>query len=151
MATRKPKPLPGGEKPVTDQLTVAKFQATANDISGTSSILDRELRDLEIDLKKDKEGLKDYQDYLKLLELKKADLQKRINENKEWIAGFERNNDGGAFEVQYKRLVDSIDVIYKDAKSSHASGIDMLIKNFSYHPVFKRHSDTFTAVPFRPK
>jgi len=42
-------------------------------------------------------------------------------------------------------------VLYQNAKDKHANGLKMLMKHFDYHPQFKRWSDTFTAVPFRPK
>ena len=37
-------------------------------------------------------------------------------------ANFERNNDTGAFEEQYRRLVAEIEGIYKGAKEFHAHG-----------------------------
>ena len=42
-------------------------------------------------------------------------------------------------------------VLYQNAKDKHAGGLEMLKKHFDYHPEFKRWSDTFSAVPFRPK
>ena len=42
-------------------------------------------------------------------------------------------------------------VLYQNAKDKHANGLTMLMKHFDYHPEFKRWSDTFSAVPFRPK
>lgn len=44
-----------------------------------------------------------------------------------------------------------IEAIYAGAKEFHATGIGLLIENFSYHVNFKRWNDTFSAVPFRPK
>ncbi len=64
---------------------------------------------------------------------------------------FEDNNAGSNFETQYSDLISSINEIYKTAKAGHAKGIDMLIKDFEYHPAFKTHNSTFTAVPFKPK
>jgi len=42
-------------------------------------------------------------------------------------------------------------VLYQNAKDKHTGGLEMLKKHFDYHPEFKRWSDTFSAVPFRPK
>jgi hypothetical protein len=42
-------------------------------------------------------------------------------------------------------------VLYQNAKDKHSGGLEMLKKHFDYHPEFKRWSDTFSAVPFRPK
>jgi hypothetical protein len=30
-------------------------------------------------------------------------------------------------------------------------GLEMLIRDFGYHIMYKRWNDTFTAVPFKPK
>lgn len=160
---------------------------------------------LVAELKKDKEGYKEYEDYLKTMEMKKKDLQKRVNANKTWIVSsrageqitivctcaifqimacddalrwcpfaagisvnspmivhcmytqqnelgvwrssdayfcayngkfslflswqlslwcfqenFEKNDDVGAFEAQYKKLLDQIQQIYNSAKDGHA-------------------------------
>ena len=51
----------------------------------------------------------------------------------------------------YENNTKEIGGIYGNARKQHAAGINMLIREFDYHPPFKRHSDTFTAVPFNPK
>mmetsp|Transcript_31206 Transcript_31206/g.69401 ORF Transcript_31206/g.69401 Transcript_31206/m.69401 type:complete len:160 (-) Transcript_31206:513-992(-) len=138
-------------KRVTDPLTVQKFTQTSNNISGTATNLVNNLKEIEQDLKKDIEGRKEFEDYLKNLEIKKADLQKRVAQNQAWIANFESNQDNGAFEAQYKKLLAEMQQIYVGAKEFHSKGIDMLIKEFDYHLAYKRWNDSFTAVPFKPK
>jgi hypothetical protein len=39
------------------------------------------------EIKEDQKGKKEYEDYLTKLNLQKADLQKRIDSNKEWLVG----------------------------------------------------------------
>lgn len=41
--------------------------------------------------------------------------------------------------------------LYDNAKNEHLKGLQLLMQEFEYHPEFKRHGDTFSAVPFRPK
>ena len=65
--------------------------------------------------------------------------------------GFEKNDTSGNFEQQYSELVGTIQNVYDNAKEFHAKGIELLVKDFNYHPAFKRHSDTFTGTPFTPK
>ena len=36
------------------------------------------------------------------------------------------------------------------ARLGKCEGIILLIEDFAYHPAFKRWSDTFTAIPFKP-
>lgn len=47
-------------------------------------------------------------------------------------------------------LVKDIEQLYSNAKEKHAKGIQMLVDEFNYHIAFKRWSDEFTAVPFKP-
>lgn len=86
------------------------------------------------DLKRDKEGLKEYTDFLATLEQKKADLQKRIDASNAWVENFEKNDSSGSVEQQYKGLMDKVQLIYDGAKEFHAKGIDMLIKEVRYEP-----------------
>lgn len=138
-------------KLATNELTVQKFNQTSTSISGTAEGLRVSLKELEADLKKDIAGQKEYQTYLKTQNIRKAELQKKIDDNNAWIANFEANKDNGAFEAQYKKLLSDIQEIYGTAKEFHGKGIDLLIKEFDYHLAFKRWSDTFTAVPFKPQ
>ncbi|GAX74114.1 hypothetical protein CEUSTIGMA_g1563.t1 [Chlamydomonas eustigma] len=138
-------------KPVTTPLTVQKFATTSNNIAGTSTNLGQSLKEIEADLKKDVEGRKEFEDYLAKLEKQKAELRKRIEANKTWIENFEKNDTSGNFEMQYKELVEKIHNVYDNAKEFHSKGIDMLIKDFDYHLAYKRWSDSFSGVPFKPK
>jgi len=47
-------------------------------------------------------------------------------------------------------LVDEIGVLYGAAKDKHLAAINLLIREFNYHPMFKHWDDEFTGVPFRP-
>jgi hypothetical protein len=41
--------------------------------------------------------------------------------------------------------------IYDKAKEGHANGLLILMREFGYHPIYKKPGDSFTAIPFRPK
>ncbi|KAG2452508.1 hypothetical protein HYH02_002747 [Chlamydomonas schloesseri] len=138
-------------KRVTNDVTVQLFNHTSTSISGTAESLRKSLQELEADLKKDEEGKKEYETYLKQLEIRKADLQRKIKENNVWLEQFEANQGDGSFEQQYKRLLEQIETIYAGAKEFHGKGIDLLIKEFGYHIAFKRWNDSFSATPFKPK
>lgn len=133
---------------MTTEKNVNKFSATSSEIGGTAGNLTMSLKELEKDIKSDKAGKEEYENYMKLLNIRKEELQQRIRENKEWIDTFA--GAGGA-EEQFKELIDNIKNVYNQAKGHHAKGIEMLIKNFDYHVAYKRPGDTFTATPFVPK
>ena len=79
---------------------------------------------------------------------KKADIEARMKEGKSWSEGFQR--DIGPFEDKYKSLVEEIHSLYGAAKEKHAKGLKILMDEFEYHPTYKRWSDEFSAVPFKP-
>lgn len=130
---------------------VETLNKNSTSISGTAINLMQQLKDIEHDIKADQKGKKEYEDYLEQLNKQKADLQKRIDHNREWIANFEKDQGSGAFETQYKQLLEKIQHIYNGAKEFHGKGIEMLIKEFNYHIMYKRWNDTFTGIPYKPK
>ncbi|QDZ23352.1 hypothetical protein A3770_10p58700 [Chloropicon primus] len=109
---------------------------TSNGITGMVDNFQRKLKEVDSDVKMDEMGIHEYKISLDRLRRRKADLQKRIEENK-------------AF-VKYKTLVNEISSLYGEAKEKHAQGIKLLIKDFAYHPAFKRWDDSFTSIPFKP-
>ena len=52
---------------------------------------------------------------------------------------------------RYKDLTKNISGLYQNAKEQHVKGLEVLVEEFNYHPMFKRPTDNFTAVPFVPK
>ena len=73
----------------------------------------------------------------------------RLRANEEWAARFDK--DIGPFERKYHSLTSEISGLYDSAKDEHAKGLAVLMEEFHYHPAFKRPSEDFFAVPFRPK
>ena len=59
------------------------------------------------------------------------------------------HDDIGPFAKKYKTLVAEISQLYGEAKEKHAQGIKLLIKDFAYHPAFKRWDDHFWSVGYR--
>ncbi|KXZ55964.1 FAP286 protein [Gonium pectorale] len=140
----------GADKRATNEITVQQFNHTSTSIGGTADGLRRSLKELEAELKKDEAGKKEYEAYLKRLEIQRADLQRKVDENRAWLDAVEAQGMESA-ESKYKQLLDQIQQIYEGAKEFHGKGIDLLIKEFGYHIAYKRWNDTFTAIPFKPK
>ena len=80
--------------------------------------------------------------------MQKADLEKRIAANQEMADRFDR--DIGPFEAKYHNMTGDMEALYGAAKVEHAKGLEVLMNEFKYHPIFKRWSDQFSGVPFRP-
>jgi hypothetical protein len=92
--------------------------------------------------------VEDYEGEILRLQQRKEFLAKRIAENKDWAANYDK--EFGPFVAKYREFMEQMDKLYQQAKVKHTDGLKLLMKHFDYHPEFKRWSDTFSAVPFRP-
>ena len=93
------------------------------------------------------EGKAEYERTLNLLKARRAEIQKRLDTNRAWVNNFK--NTAGPL-ASYESLCKEIDVLYQDAKEKHAKGIQMLVDDFDYHIAYKRWSDTFSSIPYKP-
>ncbi|EGZ29765.1 hypothetical protein PHYSODRAFT_309962 [Phytophthora sojae] len=137
----------------TQQFTLTKDAAKMNRVtSGIGGALESVQMRIEMltrEIKADEKGKKDYDEQLFRLNERRKDFDAKLKECREWNALFESKIKPLA--AKYTETTDSMQGQYNDAKLRHAQGIIVLMENFDYHPEFKRLSDTFTAVPFRPK
>ncbi|KAG7381898.1 hypothetical protein PHYPSEUDO_005480 [Phytophthora pseudosyringae] len=137
----------------SQQLTLTKDAAKMNRVtSGIGGALEgaqMRIETLNREIKADEKGKKDYDEQLFRLQERRKDLQSKLKECREWSELFESKIKPLA--GKYTDTTDSMQGQYNEAKLRHAQGITVLMENFDYHPEFKRFSDTFTAVPFRPK
>jgi len=148
--------------------------STSSAISGQLDNLSRNIKAVEAEIKADEDGKAEYENVIRRLEARKRDLEKRIGgdawpgarprrppqsqtatapspravANQDWINTYEK--DLGPFKDKYHALVKEIEQLYGSAKDKHAKGIQMLVNEFDYHVAYKRWSDSFTAVPFKP-
>lgn len=100
------------------------------------------------EIKADEKGLEDYGGQILRLKQRREFLKKRVDENQAWAANYDK--EFGPFVAKYREFMEQMDRLYKQAKVKHADGLKLLMQHFAYHPEFKRWSDTFSAVPFRP-
>ena len=113
------------------------------------AVIKTQMDQLDKQIREDEKGKKEYSDQLGRLNKRKIDRLTRFNKNQKWAKEF----DGqiGPFEAKYKGLTKDIAGLYENAKVQHAKGLDVLKREFNYHPAFKRPQDNFFAVPFVPK
>jgi len=86
---------------------------------------------------------------METLKIQQSALARRNKANKRWLAWFDKE-----VEPQLKRfdnLKSDLGTLYETAKAKHQSGIQLLRKEFNYHPEFKRPGDVITGVSFTPK
>lgn len=101
------------------------------------------------EIRDDKEGIESFDRFLGQLNKKKEFLVNRMDENGSYAAAFDEKI--GPFEKMYEGLTKDIDILYKNAKKQHAKGLEVLKREFDYHPLFKRRDGEFTGTPFQPK
>ena len=145
MQPRKNKKL--GKTQFTFKDTI-RFNRVASEIAGGLENLKLELTALGREIKADRIGKKEFEDHLLQLNKKKTLLEARVAKNEAWAAEFDKAI--GPFENTYNNLTNEISGLYDSAKEEHMKGIEVLMEQFSYHPLFKRWSDDFFAVPFKP-
>jgi len=125
-----------------------RFDKTASEVGGALGNLESQINTLRTEIKADEQGIFDFDARLGFLKKEKDMLETRVVENEIWAQKFDEKI--GPFEKKYVNLTDGISGIYENAKSKHAIGIEVLKKEFGYHPLWKLSDDDFTATPFRP-
>lgn len=126
-----------------------ELNKAVSQITHVMETIANQIDQLDASLQADYDGKKQYGDKLEALNRKKQEYLQKFNEDKAWAANFDTRI--GPFEARYEALTGSVGSLYDSAKDKHAAGLKLLEEFFDYHPAYKRHDDTFSAVPFRPK
>eukprot|EP00191_Tetraselmis_sp_GSL018_P012037 CAMPEP_0177607868 /NCGR_PEP_ID=MMETSP0419_2-20121207/18155_1 /TAXON_ID=582737 /ORGANISM="Tetraselmis sp., Strain GSL018" /LENGTH=190 /DNA_ID=CAMNT_0019102495 /DNA_START=13 /DNA_END=582 /DNA_ORIENTATION=- len=136
------------EKTVGGKGTSTRLNTVSGALKGTFQMSQIRQRELEREIKEDKDGLAEVDNELYKLNKRRAHLEQRIKEGAAWMENYEQNI--APLEGQYDKMFAGIGEIYSRAKEGHAKGLELLKAEFDYHPAYKRHSDKFGAVPFHP-
>jgi len=83
------------------------------------------------------------------LKIRKDHIRKRLANNEQWAAKFDKEIK--PFEAMYTNMTKNMETLYTNAKRQHAEGIQVLKREFNYHPMYKKPGHNFSAVPFRPQ
>lgn len=142
-------PPPSAKQQHMSAKDAGKMNRVTSGIGGVLENLQMKIDMLDREIKADEKGKQEYDDLLLRLSKRRDDLQTKLRESHTWIALFESKVK--PLEGSYAETTATMQSQYEDAKLRHAQGIRVLIDNFEYHPEFKRFSDTFSAVPFKPK
>ena len=142
-------PPPAGEECQLNAKTFHKMKMTTSGLQGVVENLNTSLKVLDAAIAADAAGKHEYGKVIKALEIRRAELQARHDDNAAWSAMYDR--DIGPFQSKNEKNVEGIKVYYDRAREFHGRGIKMLEAEFAYHPLFKHPGDTFNAVPFAPK
>lgn len=124
---------------------------TGTQAGAMMGVLQEALRNLEKDISADQTGLLEMDASLNLLKKEEEKLQHEVDE----MIAFEKNMQGegtlGAVLKQFDGMEDYLKDAYKNVREGHKRGIDMLKKEFNYHPAYKLgRAQEFTASYFTP-
>mmetsp|Transcript_16564 Transcript_16564/g.42051 ORF Transcript_16564/g.42051 Transcript_16564/m.42051 type:complete len:149 (+) Transcript_16564:123-569(+) len=125
-----------------------KMKSIAGGLTGALENFHMRQREVEGELKVDAEGLAEVENELYKLNKRRKFLEDRIKTGKDWLENYETNI--APIAGQYDKMVAGMGEIYQTAVDGHTKGIELLKKDFGYHPAYKRHDDKFTATPFKP-
>ena len=78
------------------------------------------------EIKKDTEGLQEFDSRLHMMNKERGAVQDRFDENKRWSDAFDKQI--GPFEDRYLNLTSEISGLYDNAKKEHAAGINFLVR-----------------------
>jgi hypothetical protein len=112
------------------------------------NILQIRLAELDNSIKADENAARELEGQLAVLYKRKNELLLSINKNKKFAQDYK--DQIGPFDKEYDKISTSIAELYGDAKVKYYDGVELLKREFRYHPTFKRWNDDFSSTPFRP-
>jgi septal ring factor EnvC (AmiA/AmiB activator) len=136
-------------KPIVSSKETNGMNMASSGIGGMLDNLKGRLGRLEKEIKADEAGKSEFDNELAKLANRRAEVERRLHQNENWAKNFDA--DIGPFEAKYQNMTGDMGVLYNNAKVQHANGLEVLKSEFGYNPAFKKHGDTFSATPFRPK
>ena len=133
-----------------------QFGANARKMKSNTSMaatiltnMESAIQNLQREIDADNKGLQDFDQQLYLLKKEKDGLERNVKKNAKFVADFDKMI--GPFSDKYTEMTKEMATLYGDAKKHHRNGVMLLVKEFDYHPLFKRRDDEFAASPFMPK
>eukprot|EP00391_Amoebophrya_sp_Ameob2_P004695 CAMPEP_0179007058 /NCGR_PEP_ID=MMETSP0795-20121207/14930_1 /TAXON_ID=88552 /ORGANISM="Amoebophrya sp., Strain Ameob2" /LENGTH=147 /DNA_ID=CAMNT_0020701951 /DNA_START=62 /DNA_END=505 /DNA_ORIENTATION=- len=129
----------------------AQVHKTGTDAGAMMGKLEEGLKNLEREINADKTGLIEMNTHLIALRKEKADLEAKIQSMQDYCDSLVSEASIGGVLKQFDAMEGYLKNAYGKVREGHAKGIDMLKKEFGYHPAYKRgHANEFSASYFTP-
>ena len=103
-------PPPAGEECQLNAKTFHKMKMTTSGLQGVVENLNNSLKVLDAEIAADAAGKHEYGKVIKALEIRRAELQARHDDNAAWSAMYDR--DIGPFQSKNEKNVEGIKVYY---------------------------------------
>lgn len=113
--------------------------------------LETALKELEREISADNAGLIEMKTHLEALHKEKEDLEKKVKDMTDFCESMVSEASLGGVLKQFDGMEKFLQSSYGKVLESHAAGIEMLKREFDYHPAYKRGKEgEFTSSYFTP-
>lgn len=120
------------------QLIGQKVHGNGAHASGMLTNLRGSLRDLDAEIAADEESLKEMKRHLGQMGQDMDRLAYLIDEEKKFLAAMADEKSLGGLMAQFDGIGDNVQTQYVGLRVKHKKGIELLKKEFGYHPAYKR-------------
>lgn len=110
--------------------------------------LDKAMKDMEAQLELDNKSLREMDKNLAHMKLEADRLKRQINTEEQFIEAMGAQGDLGKAMREFEGFMGDVKRTYGEVRGKHKGNIDILKKEFNYHPAYKRGQDPneFTGV-----
>merc|ERR1719230_1771045 len=109
------------------------------------------LKDLEQEITADTESVKEMNRHIAALEVERGKIQGQIDEAERFVGAMCDEKSLGGVMKQFDGMQGFLQKAYHRARGKHKDGIELLKKEFGYHPAYRLGREgEFTATYFTP-
>lgn len=109
------------------------------------------LKDTEQEIAADEESCKEMRRHIAALEVEKGKIEAKIAEDEKFVAAMCDEKSLGGVMKQFDGMQGFLEKAYNRARGKHKDGIELLKKEFGYHPAYRLGREgEFSATYFTP-
>lgn len=109
------------------------------------------LKDTEAEIVADEESCKEMKRHIMALEVEKGKIAAKVAEDEAFVAAMTDEKSLGGVMKQFDGMQGFLEKAYNRARGKHKDGIELLKKEFGYHPAYRLGREgEFSATYFTP-
>eukprot|EP00929_Paragymnodinium_shiwhaense_P003873 TRINITY_DN104581_c0_g1_i1.p1 TRINITY_DN104581_c0_g1~~TRINITY_DN104581_c0_g1_i1.p1 ORF type:complete len:203 (-),score=56.15 TRINITY_DN104581_c0_g1_i1:118-726(-) len=103
--------------------------------------LNNSLKDLETSIEQDTKSLREMDKNLNMMNMQAARLKRKMDEEEAFIQAMSAGGELGKCMKDFEDFMGNVRNSYGESRQRHKNNIDILKKEFGYHPAYKRGID----------